>query len=87
MVRLFREVVGRDPHADEAFRDTAQLRSGVTEQRLRNALVDSDEAKSSLTRVYREVLATEPSMGELARWRSFLRRGGTYEQFVTRLAR
>ena len=86
VVRVFRQVLGRDPGAEEAFRCTAQLRAGLTEQQLRDTVLDSDEAKSTIQRVYRGILAKEPDAGELARWREFLRKDGTYEQFVARLA-
>ena len=69
-----------------AFRYTAQLRSGLTERQLRDALVASDEATSNIARVYRGILTRDPTGAELSRWQGFLRRGGTYEQFIGRLA-
>jgi hypothetical protein len=86
VVRTFRQVLGRDPRAEEAFRYTAQVRSGTSEQQLRDAVVDSNDAKDSIKRVYRSILAKDPNADDLARWQKFLRRGGTYEQFVSRLA-
>ncbi len=86
VVRIFREVLGRDPGPEEAFRSTAQLRSGMSERGLRNEVVSGDEAKGVLRTACRGIVARAPTAGEVSRWQSFLRKGGTYEQFVTRLA-
>ena len=86
VVRTFREVLGRDPGAEEAFRWTAQVRAGTSGQQLRDALAASDETQSCLKRVYLGLFAKAPDARELARWQAFLRQGGTYAQFVARLA-
>lgn len=86
VVRAFREVLGRDPGAEEAFRWTAQVRAGLSGQQLRDALAAGDAARSCIQRVYLELFSRAPDAGELARWQVFLRQGGTYAQLVARLA-
>ncbi len=86
VVKTFREVLGRDPGAEDAFRSTAQLRSGTTEQQLRGTVVESDDAKAAIKAVYLGVLGKDATAGDVSRWQSFLRRGGSYEQFVVKLA-
>ena len=86
VVKVVRQVLGRDPRPEEAFRYTAQVRSGMSERKLRDAVVDSDAMESSIKRVYRAVRAQDVSAGDVKWWRKFLRNGGTYERFVSKLA-
>lgn len=85
VVRIFRQVLGRNPSVEEAFRYTAQLRSGMAEQQLRDLIVDSDDTKGCLQQIYRCIIAKEPDTRELTQWKTFLRNGGTFEHIVTRL--
>ena len=86
VVRVFRQVLGRDPRPEEAFNYTAQVRAGMTEPKLRDAVVDSDQAKDAIKHAYRAVRAQDASAGDVAWWQKFLRQGATYEQLVSKLA-